>query len=35
VCDLRRDPRSEAFTPDDDDDRPVAPPSTSTIRALK
>jgi hypothetical protein len=35
VCDLRRDPRSEAFTPEDDDDRPVLPPSTSTIRALK
>jgi hypothetical protein len=34
VCDLSRDPRSEAFT-EDDVEEPVRPPATSTIRALK
>jgi hypothetical protein len=35
VCDLRRDPRSEAYAEHDDDDAPSPPPSTSTIRVLK
>jgi hypothetical protein len=34
VCDLRRDPRSEAYT-EHEEDPPSRPPSTSTIRALK